>query len=124
MTEKVPFELVTPERVVFAEEADMVVVPGGDGDFGVLPGHADVLGQGAGEGEGPGAIQVHLPVARQIRLSHVVSSARALTRASILGRIRVRRSRATRSRTCPTIRPNSSGEIACAPSECTACGRG
>ncbi len=43
MTEKVPFELVTPERVVFAEEADMVVVPGGDGDFGVLPGHAPLL---------------------------------------------------------------------------------
>ncbi len=43
MTEKVPFELVTPERVVCAEEADMVVVPGGDGDFGVLPGHAPLL---------------------------------------------------------------------------------
>ena len=43
MTEKVPFELVTPERVVFAEEADMIVVPGGDGDFGVLPGHAPLL---------------------------------------------------------------------------------
>ncbi len=43
MTEKVPFELVTPERVVFAEDADMVVVPGGDGDFGVLPGHAPLL---------------------------------------------------------------------------------
>ncbi len=43
MTQKVPFELVTPERVVFAEDADMVVVPGGDGDFGVLPGHAPLL---------------------------------------------------------------------------------
>ncbi len=43
MTEKVPFELVTPERVVCAEEADMIVVPGGDGDFGVLPGHAPLL---------------------------------------------------------------------------------
>lgn len=43
MTEKVPFELVTPQQVVFAEEADMIVVPGGDGDFGVLPGHAPLL---------------------------------------------------------------------------------
>ncbi len=43
MTEKVPFEVVTPERVVFAADADMVVVPGGDGDFGVLPGHAPLL---------------------------------------------------------------------------------
>jgi len=43
MTEKVPFELVTPERLALAEEADMVVVPGADGDFGVLPGHAPLL---------------------------------------------------------------------------------
>ncbi len=43
MTEKVPFELVTPERMVFADEVDMIVVPGGDGDFGVLPGHAPLL---------------------------------------------------------------------------------
>ncbi len=37
------FELVTPARLLVSEEADMVVVPGGDGDFGVLPGHAPRL---------------------------------------------------------------------------------
>ena len=37
------FELVTPSRLLLAEHADMVVVPGGDGDFGVLPGHAPLL---------------------------------------------------------------------------------
>jgi len=43
MAERVQFELVTPERVFAAEEADLVVVPGGDGNFGVLPGHAPLL---------------------------------------------------------------------------------
>jgi len=41
--DKVHFELVTPEKFLVAEDADMVVVPGGDGDFGVLPGHAPLL---------------------------------------------------------------------------------
>ena len=42
-TDKVHFELVTPTKLLVAEDADMVVVPGGDGDFGVLPGHAPLL---------------------------------------------------------------------------------
>ena len=37
------FELVSPERLVVSEPAQMVVLPGGDGDFGVLPGHAPLL---------------------------------------------------------------------------------
>ena len=37
------FELVTPERLVLSEEVFMVVVPGTEGDFGVLAGHAPVL---------------------------------------------------------------------------------
>lgn len=41
--DKVKFELVTPISLLLSEEADMVVVPGGDGDFGVLPGHAPLL---------------------------------------------------------------------------------
>ena len=36
------FELVTPERLVRAEEVFMVVVPGTEGDFGVLAEKADV----------------------------------------------------------------------------------
>ena len=34
------FELVTPERLVRSDEVYMVVVPGTEGDFGVLEGHA------------------------------------------------------------------------------------
>ena len=43
MADKVAFELVTPEKIMTALEADMIVVPGGDGNFGVLPGHAPLL---------------------------------------------------------------------------------
>ena len=37
------FELVTPERLVRSEEVYMVVVPGTEGDFGVLEHHAPVM---------------------------------------------------------------------------------
>ena len=40
---KVAFELVAPEKLLFSAEVDMVVVPGSEGDFGVLPGHAPVI---------------------------------------------------------------------------------
>lgn len=37
------FELVTPERLVRSDRVHMVVVPGTDGDFGVLAGHAPLM---------------------------------------------------------------------------------
>jgi F-type H+-transporting ATPase subunit epsilon len=37
------FELVTPLRLVRSEEVYMVVVPGTEGEFGVLEGHAPVM---------------------------------------------------------------------------------
>ena len=37
------FELVTPERLVRSESVHMVVVPGAEGDFGVLAGHAPFM---------------------------------------------------------------------------------
>ena len=37
------FELVTPERLVRSEEVHMVVVPGSEGDFGVLEGHMPTM---------------------------------------------------------------------------------
>ena len=40
---KVAFELVAPERLLFSAEVDMVVVPGSEGDFGVLPGHSPLI---------------------------------------------------------------------------------
>ena len=37
------FELVTPERLVRSQEVYMVVVPGSEGDMGILGGHAPVM---------------------------------------------------------------------------------
>jgi F-type H+-transporting ATPase subunit epsilon len=37
------FELVTPEKLVRSEDVHMVVVPGTEGDFGVMAGHAPVM---------------------------------------------------------------------------------
>lgn len=37
------FELVTPAKLVRSEDVYMVVVPGTEGDFGVLEGHAPVM---------------------------------------------------------------------------------
>jgi F-type H+-transporting ATPase subunit epsilon len=37
------FELVSPSRLVFSGEVDQVDVPGGEGDFGVLPGNAPFI---------------------------------------------------------------------------------
>ena len=43
MAEKFLFEIVTPARMMRSEEADLVVIPGGGGNFGVLAGHAPIL---------------------------------------------------------------------------------
>jgi len=37
------FELVTPEKLLRSEEVYQVVVPGTEGDFGVLEGHAPFM---------------------------------------------------------------------------------
>ena len=37
------FELVTPEKQVLSEDVHMVVVPGTEGDFGVMAGHAPYM---------------------------------------------------------------------------------
>lgn len=37
------FELVTPEKLLRSEDVYMVVVPGTEGDFGVLAGHAPFM---------------------------------------------------------------------------------
>ena len=54
MPDKVEFELVAPQALVSSAAADMVVVPGTEGDFGVLPGHAPLISLVR-----PGVIDVH-----------------------------------------------------------------
>lgn len=43
MADKLHFELVSPERLLMSTDVDMVVVPGVEGDFGVLINHAPVV---------------------------------------------------------------------------------
>jgi F-type H+-transporting ATPase subunit epsilon len=43
MADTVKFELVSPERLLFSADVESVVVPGSEGDFGVLPGHARLI---------------------------------------------------------------------------------
>ena len=43
MADQVEFELVSPERLLLSRAVEMVVVPGSEGDFGVLPGHAPLI---------------------------------------------------------------------------------
>ncbi|MFH0844990.1 MAG: F0F1 ATP synthase subunit epsilon [Pseudomonadota bacterium] len=40
---KLYLEVVTPEKVLVSQEVDMVVAPGTEGEFGVLPGHIHFL---------------------------------------------------------------------------------
>lgn len=50
------FELVSPERVLLSVDAEQVVVPGAEGDFGVLVGHAPLVSTLR-----PGVLEVDLP---------------------------------------------------------------
>jgi F-type H+-transporting ATPase subunit epsilon len=43
MAEQVTFELVSPAKLLLSRGVEMVVVPGAEGDFGVLPRHAPML---------------------------------------------------------------------------------
>ncbi|SLN13542.1 ATP synthase F1 subunit epsilon [Oceanibacterium hippocampi] len=43
MADRLTFELVSPERILLSGDYDMVVVPGVEGDFAVLPSHAPLI---------------------------------------------------------------------------------
>ena len=40
---KISFDLVSPENLIFNGDVGMIIVPGKDGDLGVLPGHSKVM---------------------------------------------------------------------------------
>ena len=43
MADRLTLEVATPSRLVISEQVDEVVLPGTEGSFGVLPGHAPFL---------------------------------------------------------------------------------
>lgn len=53
MADKIAFDLVSPERLLLSGQADMVQLPGGDGDFAVLANHAPLVSTLR-----PGAVEV------------------------------------------------------------------
>ncbi|MDP6032009.1 MAG: ATP synthase F1 subunit epsilon [Alphaproteobacteria bacterium] len=54
MREKVAFELISPEKLLISGDGDMVLVPGAEGDFGVLPDHSLLI-----SGVRPGVLEIH-----------------------------------------------------------------
>ena len=43
MESTISFDLVSPEQLVFNDKGGMIIVPGKEGDIGVLPGHSKLL---------------------------------------------------------------------------------
>ena len=43
MAGKILLEVVTPEKLLLSQDVDMVIAPGSEGEFGVLPGHCHFL---------------------------------------------------------------------------------
>jgi F-type H+-transporting ATPase subunit epsilon len=63
MADTFKFELVTPERMLMSQDAARVVVPGMEGRFTVLPGHAPVI-----SALRPGLIELTLADTRTARI--------------------------------------------------------
>ncbi len=58
-----PFELVAPEKLIFAGEVEAVVVPGAEGEFTVLKDHAPLMAMLK-----PGVLEIDASGARKTRL--------------------------------------------------------
>ena len=43
MESTISFDLVSPEQLVFNDKVGMIIVPGKEGDMGLLPGHSKLL---------------------------------------------------------------------------------
>jgi F-type H+-transporting ATPase subunit epsilon len=63
MADTFKFELITPERMLLSEDAAQVLVPGTEGEFTVLPGHAPVI-----SALRPGVVDAALADARKVRV--------------------------------------------------------
>jgi F-type H+-transporting ATPase subunit epsilon len=63
MADTFKFELITPERMVLSADAAQVLVPGVEGEFTVLPGHAPVI-----SALRPGVVDAALADTRKVRV--------------------------------------------------------
>jgi F-type H+-transporting ATPase subunit epsilon len=91
-------EVATPSRLVVAETVDEVVIPGSQGYFGVLPGHAPLLAT-LGVGElmyRKGTSQMHLALTggfAEVRNDKVIVLAENAERPDEIDRERAQRAR-------------------------------
>ena len=111
MADRLKLEVATPTRLVVSGEADEVVVPGSEGSFGVLPGHAPLLSL-VGTGEvmyRTGREEHHLAVSggfAEVGPTHVTILAESAERP---GEIDV--ARAARDRAEQRLRPQAGEEV-------------
>jgi F-type H+-transporting ATPase subunit epsilon len=63
MADTFKFQLITPDRMLLSEDAAQVLVPGTEGEFTVLPGHAPVI-----SALRPGVVDAALADARKVRV--------------------------------------------------------
>ena len=54
MADTIAFDLVSPDRLLVSTEAEMVVVPGTEGDFGAMAGHQPLI-----SALRPGVVAIH-----------------------------------------------------------------
>jgi len=113
MADRLKLELATPTRLVVSGEADEVVVPGVEGAFGVLPGHARLLSL-VGTGEvmyRTGRAEHYLAVSggfAEVGPDHVTILTETAERPE---EIDLPRARAARERAEQRLRPQAGEEI-------------
>ena len=113
MADRLRLEVATPTRLVVSGEADEVVVPGVEGSFGVLPGHAPLLSL-VGTGEvmyRTGREEHYLAVSggfAEVGPEHVTVLAESAERPE---EIDVNRARAARDRADQRLRVQTGEEI-------------
>ena len=71
MADTFKFELITPERMVLSADASQVLVPGFEGEFTVLPGHAPVI-----SALRPGVVDAALADTRKVSIAVPVARSR------------------------------------------------
>ncbi len=77
LPEKIHLEIVTPERRVLERDVDEVILPGSEGSFGVLPGHAPMLsglsaGVAVARGGGEDVVMAISAGYAEVDASHVI----------------------------------------------------
>ena len=63
MADKIHFDLVSPEKLLFSSEVTQVDIPGAEGDFGVLAGHAPII-----TSMRPGILVIYGETGEQLRI--------------------------------------------------------